>query len=65
MDEATGIATAEAAKHGVQWLDFVDCRQIEGATVWIFSEGGRGSIFGVEILDETGEIIRAGRRGGR
>ncbi len=65
LDEATRIAMAEAAKHGVTELGFVCCREIEGAVVWIFSEGGRGSIFGVEIRDETGGILRAGRAGGR
>ncbi len=65
IDEATRIAMAEAAKYGVTQLDFIRCREIEGAVVWIFSEGGRGSIFGVEILDETGGILRAGRAGGR
>ena len=65
VEQATQIATAEAAQHGIRNLDLVSCREVEGAMVWIFSEGGRGSIFGVEVLDETGDILRAGRSGGR
>lgn len=64
-DEALKLARAALVDPGGVQLTMTTVIERDGALIWYVSEPVKGSALEVEIDDDSGRVLKVGRRGGR